>query len=318
MGSNRELTVLDLYAGGGGFSRGFVEAGFRVLAAVEWNWAAVETYKKNFPLVKVYNVDIRELDAERVEKDVGKVNVIIGGPPCEPYTVTNAKRRKEPIERLYEDPMGRLVLHFIRFVGDLQPDVFVMENVLGVIEGDLKDALRYEFGRVGYEVRFNVLYAEDYGVPSRRTRVFASNIRLRPKRKRRKTAWDALKDLPDPREDPSIPNHEFRPLPKRLEKEVHRIRWGKAAVYFRGARGNYRNFIRLSPNEPAPTVMGSSRFIHPFSDRLLTVRENARLMSFPDNHVFLGPVESQYDQVGEAVPPLLAKKIAKEVLRRVG
>ncbi len=309
--------VIDLYAGGGGFTRGFEEAGFRTIAAIEWDWAAAETYRENFPHVRLYNVDIRELDAERVEKDVGRPDVIIGGPPCEPYTVANARRRKEPLERLYDDPMGRLVLHFVRFVGDLQPEAFVMENVLGVIEGDLKEALRYEFGRVGYEVKFNVLHAEDYGVPSRRTRVFVSNVRIKPKRERRRTVWDAIGDLPDPQEEPGIPNHEFRPLPKRLEEIIHKIHWGKAAVYFRGARGNYRNFVRLRPDEPAPTVMGSARFIHPFSDRLLTVRENARLMGFPDHHVFLGPVESQYDQVGEAVPPPLARKIAEELARRL-
>ena len=174
--------VLDLFAGAGGFSKGFSDAGFRIVTAVESFPPAAETYMHNFPNVKVFVKDVKRVDAS----DVGKADVIIGGPPCEPYTVTNAKRRKEPLERLYDDPVGRLVLHFIRFVGDIQPEAFVMENVVGLIEGNLKEALKYEFGRIGYEVKFNVLNAEQYGVPSVRTRVFVSNTRIRPKRGRKK------------------------------------------------------------------------------------------------------------------------------------
>ncbi|MDN5358436.1 MAG: (cytosine-5)-methyltransferase 1 [Candidatus Diapherotrites archaeon] len=312
------MRVLDLFAGAGGFARGFMDAGFEIVGAVEaWKYSA-ETYVNNFPGVRMWAQDIKTLDAADVEKEIGKPDVIIGGPPCEAFTVANAKREKEPLDRLYKDPRGRLTLHFIRFVGDLQPEVFVMENVLGIIEGDLKEALRYEFGRVGYEVKFNVLEASIYGVPSKRTRVFISPIRIRPKAGRRRTVWDAIGDLPDPRDVHNIPNHVYKPLPRRVEKVVHKLKWGQAPVYFKGAKRVHQNYIRLHPNRVAPTVMGSSRFIHPFSDRLLTVRENARLMSFPDDHVFYGPLEQQYNQAGEAVPPLLARKIAEVVLNKVG
>gem|GEM_PF-3191683 len=232
--------------------------------------------------------------------------------------MANAKREKDPLNRLYKDPRGRLTLHYIRFIGDLQPETFVMENVLGIIEGDLKEALRYEFGRVGYEVKFNVLEASRFGVPSIRTRVFISPIRIRPKTEKKVTVWEAIGDLPDPREPHSIPNHDYKALPRRVEKVIHKLGWGRAPVYFKGAKRVHQNYIRLHPNRVAPTVMGSSRFIHPFSDRLLTVRENARLMSFPDDHVFYGPIEQQYNQAGEAVPPKLAFKIAEVVREKVG
>ncbi len=314
----KNVRVLDLFAGAGGFGIGFRQAGFQIVGAVEaWKYPA-ETYRRNFPETKVWERDIKTLDATDVEREIGKPDIIIGGPPCEAYTVANAKREKDPLNRLYKDPRGRLTLHYIRFIGDLQPETFVMENVLGIIEGDLKEALRYEFGRVGYEVKFNVLEASRFGVPSTRTRVFISPIRIRPKTEKKVTVWEAIGDLPDPREPHSIPNHDYKALPRRVERVVHKLRWGRAPVYFRGAKRVHQNYIRLHPNRVAPTVMGSSRFIHPFSDRLLTVRENARLMSFPDNHVFYGPIEQQYNQAGEAVPPKLAFKIAEVVRDKLG
>ncbi len=309
------MRVLDLFAGGGGFTRGAIQADLTVVGAVEIDDNAVKTYQENFPDVEIFHTDIRELRTEQVVARLGKIDIIIGGPPCEAYTPANPKRRKEPLERLYDDELGRLVLEFIRFVGDLQPKAFIMENVLGIIDGDLKEALRYEFGRVGYEIHFNILNAEEYGVPSHRTRVFISNYRLRPRKKRGLTVWDAIADL---FEWPRLPNHVFVPLPRKIERRVHKLRWGKAAVVFKGSKGLYKNYIRLEPYDLAPTVMGHSRFIHPFSDRLLTPREQARLMGFPDNHVFIGGIESQYDQIGEAVPPPLAHALLEELTRKAG
>ena len=129
---------------------------------------------------------------------------------------------------------------------------------------------------------------------------------------------EALRGLPDPRLPHDIPNHVFIPPPRRIEKRISRLGWGKAAVYYSGADGKvFKTWVRLNPYKPAPTVMGRSRFIHPFEDRVLTVREQARLMGFPDYHVFKGSIESQYDQVGEAVPVPLARAVAREVLKHL-
>ncbi len=310
------MKVLDLFAGGGGFSRGFKEVGFEIAAAVEVGYWEAETFKFNFPDSVVWNVDIRKLGSWEVEKVIGRPEVVIGGPPCEAYTSANASRMEEPLLRLYEDPRGRLTLHYIRFIGDLQPEVFVMENVVGILEGGLKEALRYEFGRIGYEVKFNVLDAEDYGTPSHRRRVFISNLRLKPRRRRGPVVWEAIGDLIEL--DESIPNHRPASLSKKLEERAWRIKWEQSLTYFRGARQTLRNFIKLHPFKLAPTVMGSSRFVHPFEGRLLTPREHARLMGFPDNHVFLGPLTSQYNMSGEAVPPTLSRAIAEYILKKVG
>jgi Site-specific DNA methylase len=113
--------------------------------------------------------------------------------------------------------------------------------------------------------------------------------------------------------DSGLPNHETVTLSASKAERIAAVRPGEALMKFRGASGTYGNYIRLRWDEPAPTVMGSRRFIHPEENRLLTVREQARLMGFPDHHVFFGPKDSQFNQVGEAVPPPLAQAIAEYI-----
>lgn len=312
------FTLIDLFAGGGGYSRGFAEAGFRILAAVENNPPVAKTYKANFPEATVIADDVKDVDYSYLRSLLGisrgDVDVVIASPPCEPFTAANPRRMRDPIDRLYSDPAGQLFLHAIRIIGDLRPKVFVIENVRGIMEPPIAESIRRELARVGYtEVYFNVLRAEEHGSPSMRTRVFVSNLRLRPRKKPGPTVWEAIRDLPPPGAS-SPPNHEYpQELSGRMRSRVSKLRWGEALIYFEGATRRHPNYIRLDPRSRAPTVMGSSRFIHPYEDRLLTVREQARLMGFPDYHVFLGSRDLQYDMVGEAVPPPLARAIAEEV-----
>jgi len=313
-------TFVDLFAGAGGFSRGFKEEGFKPAVAVENMPPVAETYRVNFPEAVVIEEDIKNVHSFDILKALGgrRPDVVIGGPPCEPFSRANPRRRKDPIERLYDDPVGSLVLHFVRIVGDLQPRVFVMENVPGIMDDGLDAILREEFSNVGYDkIYFNILRAEDYGNPSRRVRVFISNIPLSPKKVPRKLrVIDAIGDLPEPDLIYNIPNHEPVPLSPRKLKRIAKLRWGEGLVRYRGYEGRVlTNVIRLHPYRLAPTVMGSSRFVHPFQDRLLTVREHARLMGFPDAHVFLGGRDVQFDEVGEAVPVPLARAIARVVRR---
>ncbi|MEB3816618.1 MAG: DNA cytosine methyltransferase [Desulfurococcales archaeon] len=316
--------VIDLFSGGGGFGRGFEEAGFQVSLAVDNYPPAAKTYKANFPHAMVVADDIKDLSGEEILSLAGlgrgEVDVVIASPPCEPFTGANPRRRPDPLDRLYADPAGQLFLHAIRLIGELKPAYFVIENVPAIMEAPIRDAIRREFSRVGYKrVHFNVLRAEEHGTPSRRTRVFVSNTRINPPRRRGPTVLEALKGLPEPGA-PWPPNHEPPPSPgRRHERRLPRLRWGEALIYYSGANGRkLPNYIRLHPYEHAPTVMGTSRFIHPYENRLLTVREQARLMGFPDYHVFLGSRDAQYNQVGEAVPPPLAKAIALYLLKLLG
>ncbi|UXD21384.1 modification methylase [Ignicoccus pacificus DSM 13166] len=305
----------DLFSGAGGFALGFEMAGFEGVLGVDNDRSAIRSYAANHRKAIALAEDISKLSSKTLERLGGSPDIVIGSPPCEPYTAANPKREKDPLDRLYKDPVGRLVLHFIRIVGDLKPKVFVMENVKGLIDGPLKKALREEFARVGYDkIYFNVLRAEDYCVPSHRVRVFVSNIPIKPKKCRKViTVEEAFKDLPEPNfEWP--PNHEPPNVSKKLWRRIAKLRWGSALIHYRGSGGKlYPNMIRLHPKKLAPTVLGSSRFIHPYENRLLTVREQARLMSYPDNFIFIGGRDSQYNQVGESVPPKLAEAIANVV-----
>jgi len=308
--------LVDLFCGAGGFSEGFRSTGrYQIALAVDNFRPAALTYKVNFPDAVVLVEDIREVNENTLaEHGVEDVDVVIGSPPCEPFTGANPNREKNPLDRLYKDPIGQLTLHFIRIVGLLKPRVFIMENVPAIMDGGLKRALIEEFRRIGYDrVFFNILKAEDYGTPSHRLRVFISNVELKPKPvKKRVTVWDALKTLPPPGDYP--PNHQFPPpLSPRKLKKLERIKWGEALVYYEGANKMLPNLVKLHPFKIAPTVLGSSRFIHPFEDRLLTVREQARLMGFPDQFVFIGGRDEQYNLVGEAVPVPLARSIAEYV-----
>jgi len=307
--------VVDFFSGAGGFAEGFRRAGFRILLGVDSDPAAIRSFKANFPEAVALAMDIKEVTGALVRRLVGWAPVVIGSPPCEPYTGANPRRRKDPVERLYEDPAGQLVLHFVRLVGELRPLVFVMENVPGIL--DVRDELERLFAEAGYpRIYFNKLLAEDYGTPSHRLRVFVSNIPLRPPRRgRRITVAEALRGLPEPGAA-GVLNHEAPPLSPRKAKRISRLRWGQPLIYYEGAGGKrLPNLIRLDPRRHAPTVLGSSRFIHPYEDRFLTVREQARLMGFPDDHVFLGGRDEQYNQVGEAVPVPLAEAIARVVRR---
>jgi len=308
-------TLVDFFSGAGGFAEGFRRAGFRVLLGVDNDPAAIRSFKANFPEAVALAMDVKEVSGRLVEDLVGRPDVVIGSPPCEPYTGANPRRRRDPAERLYEDPAGQLVLHFARLVADLKPRVFVMENVPGIL--DVEEELRRVFAEAGYtQIYFNKLLAEHHNTPSHRLRVFVSNIPLRPRRAGRLlTVRDALRGLPAPG-DSGIANHEAPPLSPRKLRRISRLKWGQAMIYYEGAEGRrLPNLIRLDPRRHAPTVLGSSRFIHPFEDRFLTVREQARLMGFPDDHVFLGGRDEQYNQVGEAVPVPLAEAVAREVAR---
>jgi len=312
------LKVLDLFCGAGGFSLGFKQANYEIVCGLDNFEPVLRTFSYNFSSSHIILEDIKKVTSKRIKEEVGDIDVIIGGPPCEAFTLASSKIQKDPLDRLYNDPRGQLVLHFIRLVGDLKPIFFVMENVRGILMPQIKEAIIKEFKRVGYDrIYFNVLHAEDYGNFSIRTRVFVSNLKILPeKSKIKRTVWDAIGDLPSPYSIHDIPNHDPVPISEKKLRKILRLKRGHSLVSFVGADNKIKeNYIRLKFNTLAPTVMGKSRFIHPVENRILTVRENARLMSFPDDFIFFGGREVQFDQVGEAVPPILAKSIALYCLK---
>lgn len=311
-----QIKLVDLFSGAGGFSLGFKTTPIKIALAIDINHSAARTYSVNFPDTIVIEDDIRNITGYEILKLVGnKIDIVIGSPPCEPFTAANPLRMKEPIERLYLDERGTLTLEFIRIIDEIRPKIFVMENVPAIIGSpSLREALLNEFKKAGYDkIYFNILRAEDYGNPSRRTRVFISNIPLQNIKIYRKiTVYEAIYDL-DNRTD--IPNNEISELSEKKISEISKIKFEEYLTMYKGSEDkNIPLYIRLNPYDIAPTVLGNSRFIHPFHDRFLTVREQARLMSFPDDHIFLGSKDDQYNQVGESVPIALSTFIAKEIV----
>jgi DNA (cytosine-5)-methyltransferase 1 len=307
-------TLVDLFAGAGGFSRGFVQEGFEVLAAVENEPGARQAYAENFPDHRLIIDDIKRVDFDALREELGSPDVVIGSPPCEAFTVANAERRQDPLDRLYKDPAGVLTWHYIQAVSKLQPRAFVMENVPGIVEGPLKREIRALFRKAGFpRVWINELRAEEHGVPSRRTRIFASNLKLEPPQEPPPPeAWTLIEDLRDL--DFQVPNHAKLTVSRREGARIADLEEGQSLYHWRSAQGKVLGHkTRLRADEVAPVIMGSTRLVHPLDNRFLTVREHARLMGYPDDHVFAGGRGQQYNQVGESVPPPLARAIAREV-----
>ena len=318
----KQLNILDLFCGAGGFAYGFSLADpiFRIELAIDINNWAIETYRTNFPNTKLLNEDITQLHSIDILKHIGnrKIDLIIASPPCEAFSAANVNRRKTDYERLYSDPTGRTFLHAIRLIINIEPVFFFIENVRQVASPNMQEFILREFSSSKYStIYFNRVESLDYLVPSERKRIFISNFKIQKPVSNMTTqsVGAALQGLPNPESLHVKKNHKILPPSRNMAKKIPRTPPGGALVYFQGGKNRtYRNYIRLENDSSAPTVMGKSRFIHPLDNRLCTVREHARLMSYPDEFSFHGPTVWQYNMVGESVPPLISKAIANQVL----
>jgi DNA (cytosine-5)-methyltransferase 1 len=320
-----KIHIVDLFCGAGGFACGFKLASSRYHAglAIDINEWAIKTYKENFPLSKVIKKDISELHSLDIIPllERNKTDIIIASPPCEAFSIANVKRRRSAYDRLYSDPLGRNLLHAIRLITDLNPRFFFIENVAQVASRKMRSYIQREFTSSNYsKIYFNTLEALDYRNPSARKRVFISNYEIPYPQSQQdpKTVFQAFSGLPDPLIAHNLSNHIILPPPHQYVKKIPRIKPNEALVYFPGGNNKtFRNYVRLNSSSPAPTIMGKSRFIHPWDHRLCTVREHARLMSYPDDFEFFGPQRWQYNQVGESVPPILSKRIAELLIEEL-
>lgn len=310
--------MVDLFCGGGGSSTGFHQAGFQTTAAIDFEPHCVNTFNQNYPDTAILK-DISKLRSEKIiEKSGTEISLVTASPPCEAYTTANENRVKNPFERMYDDEVGRLMIHAIRLISDLDPDYFMMENVMGIYDGDGRELLQEEFHRMGMgDVYFNVVQASDWGVPSQRLRAIITNFKISNPRLPRLSVNDAIGDLPSPNY-PDEYDYHITPNPTdRQKKKIPNLPQGEGLVHFSGATGQMKNFTRLHGDRAAPVVMGKSKFVHPFEDRLLTPQEHGRLMTFPDNYQYIGTLEQIYDIIGEAVPPKLTFEIGKQLLQYI-
>lgn len=316
------MKILDLFCGAGGFFHGFSSLSYDRHLAIDIDEDVLETYRINHSNATILQVDINNLHSQQIIEELGGTpDVIIASPPCEEFSKANPDSRRSTTERIYGEGTAKLLLDTIRIIGDLTPKVFVIENVAALLLDGGKEIIKREFERVDInKVEFNLIRAHQHGNPSKRLRVFISNITLKPPRKYPPTVMETIGDLPsldineifNPGE--VIPNHEIYPLADDKMTSVRKTRWGQGAKHYRvSKKRSLPNWVRLFPDRLATSINGLSRYVHPYEHRLLSVREHARLMSYPDSFIFSGPLDSQYNQVGESVPPLISHLIAQEV-----
>ena len=370
-------TAISLFAGAGGCSLGFRQAGYNILFATDINQDAVKTYQHNFTGTPCEAADIRELNAETILKKTGlqsgELDVLLGGPPCQGFSSAGIKSG--------DDPRNSMLRHYVRLLADIQPKWFVMENVEGMLTngGGLHvcEAVA-AFLEAGYSVNLEKVYAQGNGVPQRRKRVFIVGNRLghdfrfaQPLtpfsgnifRKGEITFTTAVGDLPPaaqtvdqslafrepPRNglqtylrgqahlvsdhySPALseiqlervrslrPGQTMKDMPEHLQHQSFRrraFRRVKDGTPIERRGGAPSGIKRLFADEPSLTITGAAtrEFIHPTEDRALTLRECARLQTFPDDFVFAGSGASRIQQIGNAIPPLLARAVAEHILQ---
>lgn len=344
---NNNLSIIDLFCGCGGLSLGFEHAGFNVLLGIDMWEDALVTYRRNHKNGNTLCADLATLTVEEVDKAINyeKVDVIIGGPPCQGFSIAG--------KRIVDDDRNKLYKSFVRMVAYFKPKAFVLENVpniLSIGEGVVKDAIIQDFSELGYKVTYKVLLAADYGVPQNRRRaIFVGMLEgkefefPKPTVMQPVTSKEAISDLPEEGiEDggnyPMPPQTEYQKLMRRgcdrlynHEITIHNDRT-KEIIAMVPDGGNYKDlpvelqntrkvhiaWTRLNSKRPSMTIdTGHFHHFHYEYNRVPSARESARFQSFPDSFVFVGNKTSKLKQIGNAVPPLMAEVIANEIKKQL-
>jgi DNA (cytosine-5)-methyltransferase 1 len=341
------MNVIDLFCGSGGLSYGFEQAGYNVLLGVDNDAKALETFKYNHKNSETLCCDIRDINSEDILKIIGKkrIDVIVGGPPCQGMSLSGPRK--------FDDPRNDLYLSFLRLIEQIKPKAVIIENVPGLVSlfnGAIKDIIIKRMMKMGYNVTHDLLIASDYGVPQNRKRVFFVGIldsemiyKFPHKDRAVITTEMAISDL-KPLINELGTNDESEYYTKIQNQYQKKMRAKTTAVKNHIAAnhsdrikkiismvpdgGNYKDlpkeyistrkfnvaWTRFSSKKPSPTIdTGHRHHFHYKYNRVPTVRECARLQSFPDNFVFSGSKTQQFRQVGNAVPPILAEKLAERL-----
>lgn len=365
---NRPIGI-DLFAGAGGMSLGFEQAGFDIAAAVEIDPIHCATHEYNFPHTKTICASVADLTGDAIRSRAGlgskEIDVVFGGAPCQGFSLMG--------KRVLDDPRNQLVFHYVRLVKELQPNRCVFENVKGLTLGkhaQFLDELIEALASAGYDVLlpYQVLNAADYGVPQDRRRLFLIGTRkglTQPQYPQpnnlRATVWDAIGDLPnadnyselnnvdrvvlewetcslyakrlrgldrDPDDYSYIRKFDRNLLTNSLRTEHTDASRARFEATLPGKTESISRFKKLDPQGICNTLRAgtdsargahtSPRPIHPYFPRVITVREAARLHSYPDWFNFHKTKWHGCRQIGNSVPPLLARAVANELLKAQG
>jgi DNA (cytosine-5)-methyltransferase 1 len=347
MGKSKEINFVDLFCGCGGLSVGMELAGLNCVLGVDFDKDAIASFKENHPNSNAFHGDISNLTTKRLKEltEGKKIDVVVGGPPCQGFSTVGKGQAGDDRNFLFRE--------FVRIVKVLNPKVVLFENVTGMLakknELVVKRVFK-EFEKLGYHMDARVLSADEYGVPETRRRTILvgskSGAPIFPvithgDRGALKTATvkEAFRDLKA--EDGKLYNHD--PSTAQVKNELDRKRLahipeGKGVRYQRDEesylpkrlrydvdwetisenRFRQMKLQRLDRSKPSPTILTSrTSYYHPVEDRYLTVREAAAIQSFPNSFKFSGSLTSQFKQIGNAVPPLLAFALSSSIREMV-
>jgi DNA (cytosine-5)-methyltransferase 1 len=338
--------VVSLFAGGGGSSTGYRLAGGEILAINEFIEAAQDAYERNYPTTHIFREDIRKLTGENILEQIGlkkgELDILDGSPPCASFSMAGKREKGWGIEKKYSDKKQRvddLFFEFARIVKEVQPKVFIAENVKGItmgaasnllgssqfgLFGDDEDTIYHTLVNCGYNVRYKVLNAKNFGVPQSRERTIFIGVR---------------KDIKKEITYPKAFNYLVSSLdgcegvintPKDILEASHKDGIVKSYVVQlkEGESGNqyapsgYFGLQRIKRDTPSPTICQrqgnkGACLIHWEEHRELTVPELIRLMSFPDDYYLGDKYTQKTERLGRAVPPLLMKSIANHVYETI-
>lgn len=346
------MNAIDLFAGCGGLSKGFMDAGFDIIVGVDNDQAALNTFVKNHNGAVALNADLSKQETfDEIKRIAGErpIDVIIAGPPCQGFSLSGPRN--------FDDERNKLYLAVIEMVKQYKPKGFIIENVPGMAtlyDGQIKEEILKRFRKMGYNTECKILCAADYGVPQMRKRLIFMGVRKdvgKPKfpeeiyyPENYITCRDAISDLP-PREFDfgieediytSEPTTEYQKLMRKNMKVLHNhvatnhTQMVKDTIALVPEGGNYKDlppgwgesrkfneaWTRYDGNKPSKTIdTGHRNHFHYRYNRVPTIRENARLQSFPDDFVFTGTKTQQNRQVGNAVPPLLGQALGNAMLK---
>ncbi len=324
--------TIELFAGAGGLALGIEQAGFDTIGLIELDKDASDTLRSNRPEWRVINDDIANISSLDLESffgiKKGELDLLSGGAPCQSFSYAGKRLG-------LEDARGTLFYHYAKFLEQLQPKMFLFENVRGLLthdRGRTYKTIANIFESTGYSIQKKVLNAWDYGVAQKRERLITIGIRKDIEKKinfsfpvphdYKPVLKDILLDCPKSAGtlyseykrkifELVPPGGYWRDIPEKIAKEYMKSCWNMEG----GRTGILR---RLSLDEPSLTVLTSpsqkqTDRCHPLEARPFTIRENARCQSFPDEWIFKGSICSQYKQIGNAVPVRLAYEIAQEI-----
>ncbi len=352
--SKGTFRVLDLFSGAGGFSCGLdMVDGFSTEVAIDFDSKAINTFQKNFPNASCIcgNICDNKIKEKIIsESRARNVNMIIGGPPCQGFSL---KGKNLGIK----DPRNFLFMEYVNLVSEIKPEIFIIENVKNLVNsanGFFIKQIYEEFEKLGYVLNHGILNAYNFGVPQSRERTIIIGTRFGKKislpneySKNKITVRDAISDLSylesgegsDVSEYKNAPQTEYQ---KQLRKNSQKLYNHKATNHSQVALdklklippegdkssmpkelyGNQQfltTWSRLVWDRPSPTIdtrfdtPSNGRNSHPYLNRSITPREAARIQSFPDDFIFYGNKCSVCKQIGNAVPPLLAKAIGEHI-----